>query len=330
MESFFPTLLNRGDLTQAEHNDELLIQYLLAELSEEEQEGVEQRYIGDPEFYEQLLAVEDDLIDAYALGELSQSRRTSFESHFLRSPERQARVGFAKAWMAYVSPQSKAARAAPKTLRRRPFFGFLRFESWPLTLRVAAAVLVILGGAWLTAETLRLRNRVEQTELQRAEIERNQRQLEQQVDEERRRSQELSTQLERERNARDLQTATQLPTEQSPPGIISLILTPGLVRGAGGAKRLIIPPEARQVSLHVDFTQGDYESYSVVIETVDGRPIWSKSALKAQSRGPGKVVVVQTPASLFATEDYILTLSGVNGARPPEEISKYFFGASRK
>lgn len=316
-------------MTQAEDNDELLIQYLLGELSEEEQEGIEQRYIGDPEFYEQLLAVEDDLIDAYAHGELSQSRRVSFEDYFLRSPERQARVGFAKAWMAYVSRQSKAARAAPESLRRR-FFGFLRFESWPVALRVAAAVIVILAGAWLTAETLRLRNRVEQAESQRATLERHQRELQQQMDEERRHSQELSAELEREREARDRQTTGQLTTEQSPPGIISLILTPGLVRGTGVAKRLIITPEAGQVRLQVSFGQGGYESYGVVIRTVEGRAIWSKSGVKAQSKGPGNVVVFQAPAGVFATDDYILTLSGLNGAGPAEDLSEYFFSVSKK
>jgi len=317
-------------LTQAEDNDELLVQYLLGELSEEEQEGVEQRYISDREFYETLLAVEDDLIDAYTHGELSQSRRTGFEEHFLRSPERQARVGFAKAWLAYVLRQSKAARAAPEPRRRRPFFGFLRFASWPVALRVAAAVLVILAGVWLVAETLRLRNRVEQAELQRAEIERNQRQLEQQMDEERRRSQELSTQLEHERNSRDLQTTTELSTEQLPPGIISLILTPGLVRGTGDAKRLIITPEVRQVRLQVKFARGDYESYGVVIRTVEGRAIWSKSGLKAKSKGPGKVVTFQAPAGMFATEDYILTLSGLNGAGLAEDLFEYPFSVSKK
>lgn len=310
-------------MTQAEVKDELLVQYLLGELNEEEQEGIEQRYIGDPEFYEQLLAVEDDLIDAYALGELSQSRRTGFEEHFLCSPERQARVGFAKAWMAYVSRQSKAARPAPEPTHRRPFFSILRFESWPVAIRVTAAMLVVLAGAWLIRETLRLRNRVQQTELQRVELER-------QIAEERSRSQELSTQLEREREDRDRQTTTQRTTEKPLPGIISLILAPGLVRGAGDAKRLVITPETRQVRLQVSFGQGDYESYRVVIRTVEGQSIWSKSGLSAQSKGPGRIIVVQVPASVFATDDYILILSGLNGVGPAEPLSEYSFGVSKK
>lgn len=328
MESSFWAFVNRGDLTQAEDNDELLTQYLLGELSETEQEGVEQRYISDPEFCEQLLAVEDDLIDAYAQGELAQSRKKSFESHFLRSPNRRARVGFAKTWMAYVARQNEAALPTPERTRRS-LFGFFRFESWPPALRAAAVVLVILGGAWLVAETLRLRNRIDQAESERAALEMNQRELQQKVDEERRHSQELSAQLEREREARDRQTAAQRTTDQTP-GIVSLFLTPGRVRGAGGANRLVIPSGTRQVSLLVTFKQGDYESYGVVIKTVEGRAIWSKAGLKAHSAGPAKVVTIPAPADVFATEDYILTLSGVSGAGAAEVISEYFFSVSKK
>ena len=326
-ESFFWALRNRGYLRQAADIDELLIQYLLGELSEEEQEGVEQRFISDPEFYKQLLTVEDDLIDAYTEGELSQSRRTSFENHFLRSPDRHARVGFAKAFMVYVSRKADATRPITESARRRPLFGFLRFESWPVPLRVAAVVLVILAGAWLATESLRLRNRVQQGELQRAALERKQRELEQQMDEERRHSQELSAQLERERNERDQQTPGQTVPDQVRSGIVSFLLTPGLVRGTGEAQKRIIPPGAGQVSLQLNFKEGDYESYVVVISTVVGREVWRKAGLKPQSRNGGKFVVVQVPAGVFATDDYIVTLSGTGST---EKVAQYFFSAARK
>ena len=46
----FSSLKNRGELKQFAENDELLVRYLLGELSEEEQERIEQRYISDPIF----------------------------------------------------------------------------------------------------------------------------------------------------------------------------------------------------------------------------------------------------------------------------------------
>ncbi len=330
----FSSLKNRGDLKQAAENDELLIRYLLGELSEEEQERIEQRYISDPEFYEQLLTVEDDLIDVYAEGALSQSRRERFEDHFLRSPERQARVGFAKAWIAYVSRQSKSARAEP-AVQKASLFGFLRFERWPVAVRITAALVLLLGGAFLVAETLRLRSRLQQTESQRAALENGQQELKQQIEAERQRGEELLSELQREREAHDSQTNN--PDQKT--GIISFFLSPGLVRGTAQAKRLVIQPETRQVRLQVSFDKGDYNSYGVIIKTVDGREIWRKFGLRAQSKGPGKVVVVTVPAGVFSTEDYILALSGfrstsvvtgLNLPNPPEGISDYFFGASKK
>jgi putative zinc finger protein len=324
-------------------NDELLTQYLLGELSEEEQEGVEQRYISDSELYGQLLAVEDELIDAYVEGELPQSRRARFEAHFMRSPGRQERVEFAKAWMAYVSRGSRNSTAAQRTaaLPRRSFSDFFGFESWPVAVRVSLAVVMLMAGVFLIAEIVRLRSRFEQAESQRAALEKNQRELQQQIDEERQRSQELSSQLESERSAPDLQDGV---TTQ-PTGIISLLLTPGLVRGSGDAKRLVIPPEARQVRLQVSFPRGDrlvsqgragerqtstYDRYSVIIQTVEGKTVWTKSGLTAQRSASRSVVAVPVPAGILTTEDYILTLNGQKGAGSAETISEYFFSVSKR
>jgi hypothetical protein len=228
--------------------------------------------------------------------------------------------------MAYVSRQSKAAHAAP-SVPKPSSFAFLRFESWPVALRVAVVLLVLVGGAFLIAETMRLRNRVEQVESQRAALEKNQRELQQQIDEERIRAQELSSQLERERDPRGPEIG---PTDQSSRGIISFLLTPGLVRGTGDAKRLIIPAGARQVRLQVNFGVADYDSFGVIIKTVDGRAIWSKAGLRAQPMDSGKTIAVPVPAGAFTTEDYILTLTGSNAAGPAENISEYFFSVSKK
>jgi hypothetical protein len=315
-------------LKQAADNDELLIRYLLGELSEEERERIEERYLSDPDFYEQLLTVEDDLIDAYVEDVLSQTRRASFEGHFLRSPGRQERVEFARAWMAYVARGSRDSRSVRPTtsVSRQPAFGFFRPGSWPVGLRLAVASLVVLACAGLVAETLRLRTQIQQSELQRAALEEKQRTLREQLDAEHGRSQELLSQLDAERTARDQALASAQPGS----GLISLILTPGLVRGTGDAKRLVISPDIRQVRLQVRFARGEYESYGVVIRTVSGSEAWTKSGLKASPGGAGKVVIVQIPASLFKTEDYILSLSGQTGSAPAETINEYFFSVSKK
>src|ERR1044071_1791611 len=77
-------------------DDTVLRHYLLGELSEDEQSGVEERLFTTEEYGQQLSLVEDDLIDSYVRGELSSRERERFESHFLTSPRRISRVAFAE------------------------------------------------------------------------------------------------------------------------------------------------------------------------------------------------------------------------------------------
>ena len=301
-------------------NDELLIRYLLGDLDEEEQEKVEQRYISDPSFYEHVLVVEDDLIDSYAEGALSKNQRASFESHFMRSPERQKRVGFAEAWMTYVSNRSSAT-SAPASKEKKPILEFLRPAAWPLALRVAAAVLLLIVGSWLAVDVLRLRSQIQQAELQRAALQKEKEELERQIDDERNRSLELTAQLD--------QQLTRKPDQpnQISHDIISFFLTPGLVRGAGDAKRNIIPNDAKQVHLELGFNDDQYERYDVVITKVGGPEIWRKDAGKAQSRNGGKSMRVQVPASLFKADDYIVNVIGTDSS---DKVARYGFSVVRK
>lgn len=315
-------------MRQVADNDVLLSQYLLGQLSEEEQEAVEKRYLDDHDFYEELLVVETELIDAYAEGTLSEPQRASFENHFLRSPGRRARTDFAQAWMAYVARHSEAARPRPQPPALSSPLRFSRTKNWPAALRVAATILLILAGAWLVSEMLRLRTQVEQGKSQRVELEERQRETDRQINEERRHSQDLSAQLERERNERDQQTIT--PEHRTNANIITLILTPGLSRGSGEAKKLIIPQATQQVMLQAAFNDGSHESYRAVIRTVEGRTVWSRPDLKPRAKGGANVITLQMPASVFGNKDYILTLSGLTGNGDFEDVAEYSFNASRK
>ena len=301
-------------------NDELLVRYLLGELGEEDQESVEERYINDPAFYEQLLAVEDDLIDSYAEGGLSQKQRASFENHFLRSPERQKRVEFAEAWMTYVSHKPAVAEA-PSEIKKTALLDFLRPAVWPLAMRAAAIVLVLAGAGWLTVEVLRLKGQVEQSESQSIALQRENHDLEQQLDAERNRSQELTVQLEKEK----LQTPDQ-PNQVSS-DIVSFFLSPGLVRGGSGAKRNVIPNSARQVNLQLSLNDEQYEGYDVTITTVEGREIWRKDAAKPQSKNSGKSISVRVPAASLATNDYIVNVIGTDSS---DRVARYAFSVVRK
>ncbi|MCP3978005.1 MAG: hypothetical protein GY716_01565, partial [bacterium] len=58
-------------MDRSEHDDQLLVRYLLGELPDDDAGDLEQAVLTDGGLFEQLRAIEDDLVDAYVRGELS-------------------------------------------------------------------------------------------------------------------------------------------------------------------------------------------------------------------------------------------------------------------
>lgn len=324
-------------MKQPSDDYELLSQYLLGELSEEEQEAVEKRYLADREVYDKLLVIEDELIDAYVEGALAESRRANLERHFLNTPDRRARVDFGRAWMTYVTQQSGKQRV--KSGRSHLLLLPLT-KSWSATLRIAAAVVLLFGGAWLISEVVRLRNRVDQAQIQAAELEQRQRETTRQLDEERRRAAALSGEVPGPNNDKsavassgqedrsDQQASS--PDHRTNASVVTFILRPGLSRGTAQENKLIIPQGTQHVAFQLSFSDAIHKSYRVVIGTAEGRAIFNTSGLKARSKTGANTLVIPVPASSFANGDYILTLSGLTADGVSEDIAEYAFNAHRK
>jgi len=78
-------------------NQKVISQYLLGELSDDEQQTFEERLLKEPELWEMVDVVEDELIDEYLAGNFPESKRKTFEEKFLASPDRKEQLRFAKA-----------------------------------------------------------------------------------------------------------------------------------------------------------------------------------------------------------------------------------------
>lgn len=140
---------------------ETIRRYLLGQASPEDSSKVEERLLADDEFYQELLIVEDELIDLYISGELSEPEREGFEPHFLLPPERQQKLRFARSLKKYVNSvgttqpheiatkdcSEDTAKVAEPSPGKRPFFSFLPFGNPIVSYALAAAVLLIVGGA---------------------------------------------------------------------------------------------------------------------------------------------------------------------------------------
>ena len=91
-----------------EVDEGLIVRYLLrdsieVELCEDEFQDIEMRYLADPEFYEQVLAIEDDLIQSYANAELSEEEKLRFERLYLDDPAKFRKIQFSRRLSSWVS-----------------------------------------------------------------------------------------------------------------------------------------------------------------------------------------------------------------------------------
>lgn len=78
-------------------NQKVISQYLLGELSDDEQQTFEERLLNEHELWEMVNVVEDQLIDEYLAGTFPEGRRKTFEEKFLAGPDRKEKLRFAKA-----------------------------------------------------------------------------------------------------------------------------------------------------------------------------------------------------------------------------------------
>jgi hypothetical protein len=286
-----------------------MAQYLLGQLSEQEQAELEKRYLADDSCFEELLAVEDDLRDAYVRSELSKTDREAFEQQLLSAPRQKQKQGFARALRERLLQSAAPNRQTPHLfLKRNSLLRVLKTQSRLVLIPAMSLILAILimGIWWLGRKSV----------------------------------QPLQT-----RNASGaVAPTTGPPTNQAPPvqtqrspespepegGTIAVVLSPGLVRGGDqNSRTVVISPDVSRVRLEARF-EGDYPSYEAVLQTAENKRIWSEGSLKLQTFRGGKRVLLYISSSLLQPGDYILTLRGLPAAGNPETVAEYSFRVKLK
>lgn len=303
---------------------DLIVRYLLGDLPEAEQARLEDRAFADREYLQTIEDAENDLIDEYVRGALTANERRQFESRFLASAERQRKVEFARA-LAQVAPAATTEKAAQPMRWLDALRAFLSGLTPTFQFGLAAAALLLAFGVpWLIAQTIGLRAQV--TELQAQHSSSAQALAEQQ-----RRNEELARQLqgEQQRLAQWQEDAVKPPA--SSPVIASLMLLPGLPRGAGKLPQLLIPHGAQQARLQVGLERGDdYKSYRVELRTRAGQEVARRNNLTARSGRAGREVVLLVSVNLLNPGEYELALKGGTGGNQMEDIGYYYFSVLKK
>jgi hypothetical protein len=326
--------------------EKLISQYLLGELSEDEQVEIEDRAFGDEEFMAGITAVENDLIDEYVRGQMSEADRRRFESRFLNSESRRKRIVFAKALThlldeTRVTERDTRKAGATRSSWRDALAAFFQTLNPAGRLALAAAtLLIILGGAWLFTQTLTLRSQLNRLQAQQNSHANDRQTLEQQVASERRRNEELAAQLNQEKQQRAQsdeslrrlsETVNRQPAGAPQSIIASLTLLPGISRGATTQPKLILPPNASVARLQIGIEpEEDYKSFGVELRTAAGRPVWMRDSLTARSSRGGRSIRLTLPASALLPGEYELRLKGMPETGPPEDVGFYYFEVMKR
>jgi hypothetical protein len=326
---------------QKTEEEDLIIRYLFRELTEEEQNRVEEKFLTDNRYFEQMLSLEDALIDDYVQGALSDYDRTKVEE-LLRSSSRQSReIDFVKNLIGDIAElQYDSADKSSLVQEKR-----LSVSQYLLKLlgirdsgkRFAFSALLLLAAIILPVIVwnLALQSKLRRTETERATLEKNEQDLQQRVEQQQNDTEELSKELKSEREKRsqleqELAALQDTESQAHPNGIATMTLTTGsLSRGGGKLAVIYIRPTISQLRIRLDLDEkASYESHSAVIRTFDGRQIWRADSVKSGRANPNRIVLT-VPANLFSNEDFTLTLKGKAENGDVVDVGDYSFRVKR-
>jgi len=307
-----------------------LLRYLLGKLSAEERTKLEERYLMDGDYFEQLLDAEDELIHQYVRGKLSGRERRLFEKHFLAIPQNLEKVKLAQMLNAHLTKEQRPEAPAWRermAARLNAVAEFFTVRTAALKWAYAMAMAVMfVSTSLLFIKTNELGEHITQLESERQAFVKNETDLRAQIETQREQSEALAAKLQNEQSRRAELERKPRPSMRLQRPLFTITLQPGIFRGAPGANQIdrtqIARAEQLQIQLRLENPKV-YESYRVFLETAGEDTIWSQYQLQPQQTDKGQALVLLLPASIFSENEYLLTVQGVMAAREIELVNSY-------
>jgi anti-sigma factor RsiW len=132
--------------------DELLRQYLLGNVDDEERLRIERLFITDPVSRERLLAIEEDLIEDYLEDSLTKADRERFLSQFAQTPEQQQKLRITKSIKDWAVREGLVTQTGPATIwsRLRTRLSLKPLVVIPIAVTIVIAIVV--AAVWLQSK----------------------------------------------------------------------------------------------------------------------------------------------------------------------------------
>ena len=321
-----------ASMKESVENEISMKRYLLGQLTEKEQQQLEEQLMTSNECFEQLLVAEDELVDEFLHGTLSAGEQQRFNNYFLCTPDRRQKLRFSRSLQRYLLANAER----PRAVWTGPWFLALRSPypvmGWGLA---GALLLLVIGGGWSVFKISHLQKQLVSARAQQTNPQVQVQDLRQQLTQLRERNDQLASDLRRQQNQRttleqELAALKTSSSQNSSSSMIAFALIPGMVRDLEGMKKIVIPTGTAWVQLQLDPEGDDYTRYQAVLQKAEGDDIWNQSSPKVKMKGNNEMVVLTLPAKLLSRGDYILKLSGMTTSGNLEDASKYYFRVLEK
>jgi len=329
-------------MSKQPYNPELIRDYLIGALPEEELERLDELSFTDDTFVAALNAAEKDLVDAYVQNELTNEQVVKFRSHYLSSPLRLQRAEFAAAFKTITEGKSMPSDAIGQPALRTTsaktldWFSVLDALASRRILRwgtIAAAMVFLAVCVGLGIQNRRLRHQIATTQSQLRDLEQHESELSKEVADQRSLiSQNAIQKSEDEERLKETvtqegnqqQRSLREPVKPRLRSIASFILTPQM-RSVGTIPVVSLAPTTLNVRMNLNLEPNDYQSYKVVlVDSETNQVVWRSGKFDRQ-KGSGDTIGVNLRAGLLKPKTYVLRLFGTSSVRPSEFITQYPF-----
>jgi hypothetical protein len=288
-----------------------------------------------------LRSVEDALIDDYVQGALNEYERRKVEGLLLSSPRQASEIGFVRDLISSISEKPSVEENAQRSTqikhssKLQSLWAILRIRNPRKRFSLAVTLLLIVLGLCMVTWNLALQKRIKQMEARQVVLEQREQELQGQIDKQQNDREAIAKDLESESRKRDQLEQDLIALQEAGPLISSNNIetielnAASVSRGEGELRMVRIHSGVSRLQIRIDLGKEDYyKSYSAVIRTFEGREIWNKDQISPGRANPGRLIIT-LGSSLFANDDYTLTLKGRTEDGGTLEIRDYSFRVRR-
>lgn len=308
-------------MSKETEKEDLVIQYFFGELDEDAESRIEQDFLTDNQFFEQMLSIEHALINDYTRGRLAEPERKKTEAFLQSSRRLEDEVDSVNSFVADLSKTRIINTNEATTIStehpslRQSFFAWLGLQVSSKRFSFALPLLVFVFGVGLVFWNIKLNHKLDQVEAMQVELEKQNRDLQQKLVSQSDNSNNLSQQVE-DVNRRSNQIEKEFASiREANAGTTSSKTVPlaltlqAFTRSNGQFKVVRFSPGTKWLQVTIDTSGDDSKTYSAIIKTFEDRFVWGKDVPRPAPHNPSRVRLM-VPARLLASGDYALTLKG--------------------